>query len=149
MSEKQTIFSYEGYEDMRVTLQNGVLLVTLDNPDRLNALSTPIRHGLKRVLTEFEEDDNAKVMVITGEGRGFCSGADLGSTASYKQTAVVKEADINKLIMIQEIDTQLALCSDNISSKVQARLIDERESLVGKKIKWFSCPFIVDCFFWS
>ena len=49
MSEKQTIFSYEGYEDMRVTLQNGVLLVTLDNPDRLNALSTPIRHGRREV----------------------------------------------------------------------------------------------------
>ena len=50
MSTKQTIFSYKDYEDMRVTLHNGVLLVTLDNPDRLNALSTPIRHGLKRVL---------------------------------------------------------------------------------------------------
>ena len=93
MSTKQTIFSYEGYEDMRVTLENGVLLVTLDNPDRLNALSTPIRHGLKRVLTEFEEDDNAKVMVVTGEGRGFCSGADLGSTGSYKQTETRKQID--------------------------------------------------------
>ncbi len=93
MPGKQTIFSYEGYEDMRVTLTNGVLLVTLDNPDRLNALSTPIRHGLKRVLTEFEEDDNAKVMVITGAGRGFCSGADLGSTGSYKQTETRKQIE--------------------------------------------------------
>ncbi len=52
------------------------------------------------------------------------------TAASYKQAAVVKEADINKLIKIQEIDTQLALGSDNLSSKVQARLIDEREALV-------------------
>ncbi len=93
MSTKQTNFSYQDYEDMRVTLQNGVLLVTLDNPDRLNALSTPIRHGLKRVLTEFEEDDNAKVMVITGEGRGFCSGADLGNSGSYKQTETRKQIE--------------------------------------------------------
>ena len=52
------------------------------------------------------------------------------TAASYKQAAVVKEADIDKLIKIQEIDTQLALGSDNISSKAQARLIDEREALV-------------------
>ena len=51
------------------------------------------------------------------------------TAARYKQTAVVKEADINKLIRIQEIDTQLALGSDNITSKTQARLIDERIKL--------------------
>ena len=54
------------------------------------------------------------------------------TAATYKQAAVIKEADINKLIKIQEIDTQLALGSDNLSSKVQARLIDEREALVSQ-----------------
>jgi 2-(1,2-epoxy-1,2-dihydrophenyl)acetyl-CoA isomerase len=93
MSTEHTVFSYEAYEDMRVELSNGVLIVTLDNPDRLNALSTPIRHGLKRVLSEFENDDSAKVMVITGEGRGFCSGADLGNTGSYKQIDTRKQIE--------------------------------------------------------
>ena len=60
---------------------------------------------------------------------GWMGPEDAASTA-YKQKAVVKEADIDKLIKIQEIDTQLALGSDNLSSKVQARLIDEREALV-------------------
>ena len=54
------------------------------------------------------------------------------TAATYKQAAVIQEADINKLIKIQEIDTQLALGSDNLSSKVQARLIDEREALVSQ-----------------
>ena len=52
------------------------------------------------------------------------------TAAQYKQAAVVKEADINKLIKIQDIDTQLALGSDNLSRKVEARLKDEREALV-------------------
>ena len=56
---------------------------------------------------------------------------DEASTA-YKQQAVIKEADIDKLLKIQDIDTQLALGSDNISSKTQARLIDERERLVSE-----------------
>ena len=50
----------------------------------------------------------------------------------YKTTAVVQEADIDKLIKIQDIDTQLSLGSDNISSKVQAALIDERTRLMGE-----------------
>ena len=50
----------------------------------------------------------------------------------YKTASVVKEADIDKLLKIQDIDTQLALGSDNISSKVQARLIDERMRLMSE-----------------
>ena len=51
---------------------------------------------------------------------------------AYKQQAIVKEADIDKLLKIQDIDTQLALGSDNLSSKVQAALIDERTRLMGE-----------------
>ena len=51
---------------------------------------------------------------------------------NYKKNAIIKEADIDKLIKIQDIDTQLSLGSDNISSKVQASLIDERMRLMGE-----------------
>jgi len=54
------------------------------------------------------------------------------AAAQYKQAAVVESADIDRLIKIQEIDTQLALGSDNISSKVQASLIDERMRLISE-----------------
>ena len=51
------------------------------------------------------------------------------ASLAYKQKEIVKEADIDKLLRIQDIDTQLSLGSENISSKTQARLIDEREAL--------------------
>ena len=54
------------------------------------------------------------------------------AAARYKQQAIVQEADIEKLLKIQEIDTQLALGSDNISSGMQARLIDERMRLMSE-----------------
>ncbi len=54
------------------------------------------------------------------------------AAARYKQQAIVKEADIEKLLKIQEIDTQLSLGSDNISSGMQARLIDERMRLMSE-----------------
>ena len=70
---------YEGYEDALVEKRNGVVVLTLNVPDKLNPLTPGIRFSIKRVCEELHDDDSAKVLVITGAGRGFCSGADLGS----------------------------------------------------------------------
>ena len=51
-------------------------------------------------------------------------------STAYKQKEIVKEADVEKLIRIQEIDTQLSLGSENVSRRVENLLISERESLV-------------------
>ncbi len=75
---------YQGYEDMLVEKKDGVVLVTLNQPEKLNALSLNMRVGLKRILEDVNDDDDAKVMVLTGAGRGFCSGADMGSGAAAK-----------------------------------------------------------------
>jgi len=74
---------YQGYEDMLVEKKDGVVLLTLNKPEKLNALSLGMRIGLKRILEDVNDDDDAKVLVITGAGRGFCSGADMvGSEGS-------------------------------------------------------------------
>jgi 2-(1,2-epoxy-1,2-dihydrophenyl)acetyl-CoA isomerase len=68
---------YEGYEDAIVEKKGGVVTFTLDRPEKLNALSPALRLGLKRILEDVNDDDEAKVLVLTGAGRGFCSGADM------------------------------------------------------------------------
>ena len=72
---------YEGYEDARVEKRDGVVVLTLNVPEKLNALTPGIRFSLKRICEEVRADDSAKVLVLTGEGRGFCSGADVGGGA--------------------------------------------------------------------
>ena len=69
---------YEGYEDAIVEKTDGVVTFTLNRPEKLNALSPGLRLGLKRILEDVNDDDDAKVLVLTGAGRGFCSGADMG-----------------------------------------------------------------------
>ncbi|MBI4310949.1 MAG: enoyl-CoA hydratase/isomerase family protein [Chloroflexi bacterium] len=69
---------YQGYEDMLVEKKDGVVVATLNMPEKLNALTPGIRIGLKRILEEVNDDDDARVLVITGAGRGFSSGADMG-----------------------------------------------------------------------
>ncbi|MFV0260132.1 MAG: enoyl-CoA hydratase-related protein [Acidimicrobiales bacterium] len=56
---------------------NHITTVTLNRPDRLNALHPPANKELAEVFDEFAADDDAWVAVITGSGRGFCAGNDL------------------------------------------------------------------------
>ncbi|MFC5754313.1 enoyl-CoA hydratase-related protein [Actinomadura rugatobispora] len=58
-------------------LTDGVLTLTLNRPDARNALSPDLVTALDEALSRFEEDDAARVAVITGSGRAFCAGLDL------------------------------------------------------------------------
>ncbi len=64
-------------EFCQVEKNNHILTVTLDRPDRLNALHPPANAELGEVFDEFAADDDAWVAIITGSGRGFSAGNDL------------------------------------------------------------------------
>ena len=67
------------YETLLTELDDGVLTLTLNRPDRLNAFNTQMMDDLLRVYDEIDADDDVRVVIVTGAGRGFCAGADLGS----------------------------------------------------------------------
>lgn len=54
-----------------------VVVLTLDRPDKLNALNHELVEDLHRALDALRADDTCRVVVLTGAGRGFCSGLDL------------------------------------------------------------------------
>ena len=56
---------------------DGVAVLTLDRPDRLNPLTFAIYGQLERLFLELEDDETVKAIVLTGAGRGFCSGGDV------------------------------------------------------------------------
>jgi len=66
------------YETLLTDLDRGVLTVTLNRPDRLNALSPQMGNDLLRLIDDVDADDDVRAVVVTGSGRGFCAGADLG-----------------------------------------------------------------------
>ncbi|MEL7156587.1 MAG: enoyl-CoA hydratase-related protein [Actinomycetota bacterium] len=70
--------SYRDYESLLTDLTDrGVLTATLDRPERLNAFDGPLRRSIRRLIDDVATDDDVRVLVLTGAGRGFCSGADL------------------------------------------------------------------------
>ena len=54
-----------------------VLLITLNRPDAMNAINTDVAQGLLAAFKQLDEDTELTAAVVTGEGRGFCSGMDL------------------------------------------------------------------------
>jgi enoyl-CoA hydratase len=59
------------------TPRPGVALVTLDRPERMNAMAFDVMVPLREALEELSFDNSVRVVVLTGAGEGFCSGADL------------------------------------------------------------------------
>jgi len=62
--------------------RNGVAWLTLNRPDRLNALTGGMTAQLGDMVHELGDDDNVRCVVLTGAGRAFCAGADMGGMAS-------------------------------------------------------------------
>src|SRR6202163_2399949 len=85
-----------------VERRDGYRVVTLNRPERLNAFTETMHRALRDALTEAENDSTCRALLLTGAGRGFCSGQDLGDRLSKAgETSVlggVLEAYYNPLV---------------------------------------------------
>jgi enoyl-CoA hydratase/carnithine racemase len=71
------------FDTIRTDIADGVLTITLDRPDRLNAFTHVMRDELIEAFDVADSEDDVRVVIVTGAGRAFCAGADLeggGST---------------------------------------------------------------------
>ncbi|MET0343850.1 MAG: enoyl-CoA hydratase-related protein [Polyangiales bacterium] len=73
-------------DDIRLEQREHVLVITLNRPDRLNAISGPMLNALARTLQEANRDPEVRVVVLTGAGKGFCSGLDLKDTQAKMES---------------------------------------------------------------
>jgi 2-(1,2-epoxy-1,2-dihydrophenyl)acetyl-CoA isomerase len=127
------------YETIRHELSDGVATITLARPASLNALNATMRGELLRAIKAAGRDDAVRAVVLTGEGRGFCSGADLRGGSGERDFRRVLTAEYNPLItairelpkpMIAAVNgvaagagMSLALACDLVYAADDARLI--------------------------
>ncbi len=64
-------------EDLTMEVADGVALIRLARPDKLNAWTAAIERSMRQALGDCARDDAVRAIVVTGEGRGFCAGADM------------------------------------------------------------------------
>jgi enoyl-CoA hydratase/carnithine racemase len=66
------------FEQITYEVADGVLTITLNRPDRLNAFTATMGRELIAAFDAADADDDVRAVIVTGAGRGFCAGADLG-----------------------------------------------------------------------
>jgi len=79
-------------QELIETVADRVATLTLNRPDRLNALSSPIIDGLLEALPRLAADPDVAVVVLTGAGRGFCAGGDVKSMAEGSSQLGLEDA---------------------------------------------------------
>ena len=67
------------FETIKYEVKGKILTITLNRPDRLNAFTGQMMNDLISAFDSASNDDEVRVVIVTGEGRGFCAGADLGA----------------------------------------------------------------------
>jgi len=65
------------YEHIALDVDDRIATITLDRPERLNAFTGRMMHELLDAFDRTDGDDDVRVVIVTGRGRGFCAGADL------------------------------------------------------------------------
>jgi 2-(1,2-epoxy-1,2-dihydrophenyl)acetyl-CoA isomerase len=81
------------YKTLRLERDSGIARLTLDRPDSANALNLPMAQELMKASIELDEDADVRAVILTGNGKMFCAGGDLGamSKAGGGAAAYIKE----------------------------------------------------------
>jgi enoyl-CoA hydratase/carnithine racemase len=74
--------TYGPYEQIAVAVDHGILTLTLNRPEKLNAFTGKMMHEMIEVFTKVNADDAVGAVIVTGAGRAFCAGADLSAGAN-------------------------------------------------------------------
>lgn len=77
------------YEYVLVSRDEGVGTLTLNRPDKLNAFAGRMRQEIADAMHELAADDHVRVIIVTGAGRAFCAGADIGYMRELTENADV------------------------------------------------------------
>lgn len=74
---------YSEYRNILVSREDRILTLTLNRPDRYNAVNHDLHEELSRIFDDIRRDDETSVVVLTGAGKAFCAGGDLVAMADH------------------------------------------------------------------
>jgi 2-(1,2-epoxy-1,2-dihydrophenyl)acetyl-CoA isomerase len=78
------------HPDLLVSLSNGILSITLNRPDKLNAINNGMARGLLQVIEDAAADAGVRVLLLRGAGRAFCAGRDVGAPPTEDDLVLVQ-----------------------------------------------------------
>ena len=91
------------YSDIIYSKEDHVATITLNRPERMNALNGKASSELTKAIDEANKDQEVRVLIITGAGRGFCAGADVGQMVTGGGLAATARAKICLSISVSSL----------------------------------------------
>src|SRR5687768_8797172 len=81
------------------TVEGSVALVTLNRPEKRNALNDALVEGLKRALRDADADESVRAVLVNGAGADFCSGADLAALRKISESSIIENLEDAQSLM--------------------------------------------------
>lgn len=127
------------FETIKYEIKNGVAWLTLNRPDKLNAFTEQMNDEIMKALKDVAKNAEIRCLVITGEGRAFCSGEDLGSLGEEANHGEILRKRYNPMVgllasiekpVIAAINGVAAGAGVSLALACDFRLVSEKASLV-------------------
>ncbi|MBC7983119.1 MAG: enoyl-CoA hydratase [Candidatus Obscuribacterales bacterium] len=99
------------FEDILYAVKDRIATITFNRPDKLNAWTAAMQSSVKRAMIAAANDESVRIIVITGAGRGFCAGADMGSLQKI-EPGKAEERELARGDGEIEVDEKFALGPD-------------------------------------
>jgi 2-(1,2-epoxy-1,2-dihydrophenyl)acetyl-CoA isomerase len=130
-------------ETIRHEVADGVATITLNRPDALNALNATMRRELLAAFKAAARDDATRAVILTGEGRGFCSGADLRGGETEREFRRVITQEYNPLITaIRELPKPVIAAVNGVAAGAGVSLALACDLVYAADDARFICAFV-------
>jgi 2-(1,2-epoxy-1,2-dihydrophenyl)acetyl-CoA isomerase len=137
-------------EVLRIERRERIAILTLNRPDRLNALDVALREALVRACHELREDDAVWAVVLTGAGRGFCSGADLRSARPDSEHTASRQERLDvygwvgrqAMAVYRTLDKPIIAAVNGVAAGAGMSLALACDMRVGSELTRFKTVFI-------
>jgi hypothetical protein len=116
---------------VELTIEGAVATVVLNRPDKLNALTIEMRQSLCDYFAQLQFDDKVRAIIVTGAGRGFCSGADVD-----RMTGQPHDLRADRSACSEAVTALFARCTRS-RSRQSPRCADLRLGSVGA-LRWLA-----------
>ncbi len=139
------------YERIHLAIDEGIATLTLDQPKTMNALSVPLQEEVREALKELRGRDDVKALILTGTGKAFCSGADLGSMSpggdggpslGTQTKNLMKELSNPLALELRELPFPVVSAVNGAAAGAGASIALAADIVVAGKSAYFLFPFI-------
>ncbi len=134
----------EGYGTIVVERSDHVMTVTLNRPEQRNAFDFPMRGELDQLWTATKDDRDVRCVVLTGAGKGFCAGADLGDLDAERTPYGAGRGIVDELAFLpgRRIDAPVIVAVNGVCAGGGLHFVADADIVIAGEAAWFTDPHV-------